>query len=355
MKPTYLSLAILLGWFGSATHPAAARSDMAAYAKIEVADLRANPGNWWARAISFSDKIESPPSGRAIKLGNGVRHRSMKLAGAGEVWVPANLTRSFMNLDPDREYCFAGTVNQTDDNFHVVVDACFLRTEEGGRENWADAFAPQSDVVPAAEPANASSVRIEAKLLDGDEGVGVAVVVLPPGVDAPPPTAEPSVQTDAPGEKATEKQARVEAKRRAKEEVQAAKAAARAREETESKANAAAAEQKAEAERQAKLEAKQKKAAEKQARLEAKRRAAEEAQAAAQAEKAEAQAEEAAKAEARRIAEDQQAKLEAKEKKAAEKQARLEAERRAEEEALAAKAAAQAERERQKAEARARE
>ena len=120
MKPMYMCLAIMLGSFGSATPLEAVTPDMAAYAKVEAAELQANPGNWWARAISFPDKIENPPSGLAKKLGNGVRHRSMKLAGAGVVWVPAHLTRSFMNLEPDREYCFAGTVNQTDEKFRAV-------------------------------------------------------------------------------------------------------------------------------------------------------------------------------------------------------------------------------------------
>ncbi len=393
MKPMYMCMAIMLGAFGSAICPAAERPDMAAYANIQAADLQANPSNWWARAISFPDKIAAPPSGRAKKLGNDVRHRSMELAGAGLVWVPAQLTRSFMNLDPTREYYFAGTVNQTADRFHVIVDACFIRTEEDGREQWADAFAPQFEAAPAAAQADAPPVRIEAKLLDAEGGEGGAGVVLPPSAVEPPPTAEqPAAQLEVADQKAAARQARLEAKKRAKEEAQAAKAAARAREEAEAQDQAAAAEHKAETERQAKLETKQKKAAEKQARLDAKRRAEEEAQAATLAEqerlKAEAQAEKAAKAEARRMAKERQAKVEAKEKKAAaaqaeaearriaaeqkaeaerqakleakvkkaaEKQARIEAERRAAEEAQAAKAAAQAERERQQTEARARE
>ena len=180
MKPMYMCLAIVLGSFGSATHLEAATPDMAAYAKVEAAELQANPGTWWARAISFSDQIESPPSGQAKTLGNSVRHRSMKLAGAGLVWVPTRLARSFKNLDLGREYRFAGTVNQTDDQFHVVVDACFVRTEEGAREQWVDAFAPHSNSAPAAEPADESPVRIEAKLLDAAAGEGGVGVVLPP-------------------------------------------------------------------------------------------------------------------------------------------------------------------------------
>ena len=215
MKPKYMCLAIVLGWFGSASPLAAAGPDMAAYAKVEATELQANPGNWWARAISFPDKIDSPPSGRAIKLGNGVRHRSMKLAGAGVVWVPANLTRSFQNLDPSRDYFFAGTVNQTDEKFHVVLDACFLRTEEGGSERWADAFAPQPETVPAAEQTDDSPPRIEAKILDAEGGEGGAGVVLPPSVVEPPPTAEQTVQVAVADKKAAEKQARAEAKKRA--------------------------------------------------------------------------------------------------------------------------------------------
>ena len=178
MKPTYLCMAILLGLSGSATCPAAVRPDLAAYARIEAAELQANPGHWWARAVVFPDKIESPPAGLAKKLSNNVRHRAMKLAGAGLVWVPDHLTQEFQRLDPGRDYVFAGTVNHTDGRFHVIVDSCMVPSEESGGEQWTDSFGA-TPAAPAPGKTEGPPLRFDAPPPGPDAAADEAGVTLP--------------------------------------------------------------------------------------------------------------------------------------------------------------------------------
>ena len=255
MKPLTTGLAIVLGMSGMAV-VAASQPETSAHARIEASELAANPSNWWACKIEFADVLESPLARKTRKLDHA-RYHEMKLQTAGTVWVPAAAAPAFEPLKQGAACDFAGTVDQFDGQFYVVVDAVSFSSGAG---EGTDAERTVSPEPAASEP-------------------------------KPPEQAQDDeiAKRDAQEKKAAEKQARLEAKRRAAEEKKSAKAVAkaereriqaetRAREEAETQAKALVetAEAEAHAEEQAKLDAQKKKTAEKQARLEAKRRAAEE-------------------------------------------------------------------------------
>ena len=299
MKTIWMGMAFILVMSGSASL-AESPPDMAAYATVAAGELAKNPATWWARAISFADRIESFPSGLSKKLGNGSSYRHMELAEAGVVWVPAAMANSFRQLEHGQRYSFSGTVNQTDERFYVVLDGCYIQSDEAGSGPWISAFAPPI-VAPSAEPEreDPAPIQIAASRFDS-AGTSGEAVVMPPSIDGQTPEAEQQAKLEAKEKKAAEKQARLEAKRHAKEEAAAAEAAARAERERQ-QAEALA---QAQAEETAKAEA-QRVADERQAELEAKEKAAA-AEAAVRAERehqqAEARAREEAEAQAQAIA-----------------------------------------------------
>jgi len=161
MKPLNLRLAMGTGLVAVtlacwATSP----PGLETYVKVETDSLAANPGNFWARAILFSDTLADPPSGFAKRLGNG-KCRPMKLKTLGTAWVPNELVRNFQQLKVGETYLFAGTVNQTSRRFFVIVDACCsLQTSKDGGELWIDVLHP-GEMTSSKEMAVSESMKSE--------------------------------------------------------------------------------------------------------------------------------------------------------------------------------------------------
>ena len=175
MRPLNLRLAMVTGLAaGALACWAASPPEMDAYVKVETDSLAGKPGDFWARAVLFSDTFAGPPSGFAKRLGDA-KCRPMKLKTLGTAWVPNELNREFQQLKVGETYHFAGTVNHTSHRFFVIVNACYaLQTSPDGGELWIDALHPaagsSSIEMAASEPPEAKAeARAESVAAAGTE------------------------------------------------------------------------------------------------------------------------------------------------------------------------------------------
>ncbi|HPJ57832.1 MAG TPA: hypothetical protein PLK81_09335, partial [Kiritimatiellia bacterium] len=139
------------------------------YQKIEAESLQRTPQNAWARAILFSDTLESRPGGRARRLDRKT-YLPMRLKAAGTVWVPEDLSGKFQALEPGGTYSFAGTVDQISRRYYVIVDACYrVQTTEDMTEHWTDMLNPENQ--EAAQADALSETAMQALLLNAQNSL----------------------------------------------------------------------------------------------------------------------------------------------------------------------------------------
>ena len=140
------------------------------YAKIDAAALVRSPQNAWARAILFSDVLESPPAGRQRRLDRR-NYLPMRLKTAGTVWVPEELSSKFQPLAVGGVYSFAGTVDQITRRYYIIVDACYtLQTTADMREQWIDMLSSDSRAAQASK-AQVSETVLQSLLLDAQNSL----------------------------------------------------------------------------------------------------------------------------------------------------------------------------------------
>lgn len=170
MKRIKLGLAMASGLMAGAMAWAAGSAPADSYAKVEAASLVSSPQNSWARAILFTDVLETPPDGRMQRL-DRKNYRAMKLKTAGTVWVPDDLALKFQALQTGSTYSFAGTVDQISRRYYVIVDACFtIQTADNLKELWTDMLNPPAQSAAAAQ-LDASSTAMQALLLEAQNSL----------------------------------------------------------------------------------------------------------------------------------------------------------------------------------------
>lgn len=126
---------------------AVAASAPDSYVKIEANSLLRTPQNAWARAILFSDTLDSLPGKRARRL-DRKNYLPMRLKAAGTVWVPEDLAPKFAALKEGTTYSFAGTVDQISRRYYVIVDACYtVQTTTDMTEHWTDMLHPEENAL----------------------------------------------------------------------------------------------------------------------------------------------------------------------------------------------------------------
>ncbi len=106
-------LVLALGWAACAALPEAP-------ARVEASSLALNPQMAWARAVEFSDVIESLPVGHPHRLGER-SYLSMHLKEAGLVWVSQERAPTFQNLAVGGPLLFDGTVEEFSHRYHIIV------------------------------------------------------------------------------------------------------------------------------------------------------------------------------------------------------------------------------------------
>lgn len=138
------------------------------YVKIEASSLVRSPQNAWARAILFSDVLESLPSGKPRRLDRR-NYLSMRLKAAGTVWISEELAPKFLRLLVGRTYSFGGTVDQISRRYYVMVDSCYeIRTAGDMNEHWTDMLNPAK---PDSSKMDVSDSVMQALLLDAQNSL----------------------------------------------------------------------------------------------------------------------------------------------------------------------------------------
>ena len=156
-------LAGVLAWAGGTT------PSLESYVKIEAGSLVTSPQSSWARAILFTDQLETPPDGKPQRLDRKM-FLPMKLKTAGTVWVPQDLGDKFKSLASGETYSFAGTVDQISRRYYIIVDACFrIQTSEDMKEHWIDMLNPPES--EAAVQANLSDTAMQALLTEAQNSL----------------------------------------------------------------------------------------------------------------------------------------------------------------------------------------
>jgi hypothetical protein len=141
------------------------------YAKIDASSLVRSPQNSWARAILFTDVLETVPSGRTRRLDRR-NYLPMRLKTAGTVWVNEDLAPTFANLTVGNTYSFGGTVDQISRRYYVIVDACFaVRTASDMSEHWTDMLKPGAQDVLPAQTASGPESTMQALLIDAQNSL----------------------------------------------------------------------------------------------------------------------------------------------------------------------------------------
>ncbi|HAL91464.1 MAG TPA: hypothetical protein DCM68_00340, partial [Verrucomicrobia bacterium] len=170
MKQIKLGLAIAAGILAGALAWAAGSSlSPDSYAKVEAQSLVTSPQSAWARAILFSDVLESPPSGRPQRL-NRKNYLPMKLKTAGTAWVLEDLALKFQTLKVGDTYSFAGTVDQISRRYYIIVDACYrIQTAEDMNEKWTDMLNPPAEGPPPRT--DVSDTAMQALLLEAQNSL----------------------------------------------------------------------------------------------------------------------------------------------------------------------------------------
>lgn len=166
MKRMKLGMAMASGMVAGVLAWAANSSPVQdSYVKIDAASLVSTPQSAWARAILFSDAMETPPAGRVQRL-DRKNYLSMKLKSAGTVWVPEDLASKFQTLQAGDTYSFAGTVDQISRRYYVIVDACYrIQTVDDMNEQWTDMLnAPEGS--RNAAPDDAAGASMQALLIE---------------------------------------------------------------------------------------------------------------------------------------------------------------------------------------------
>lgn len=161
MKRMKLGMAMASGMVAGVLAWAANSSPVQdSYVKIDAASLVSTPQSAWARAILFSDAMETPPAGRVQRL-DRKNYLSMKLKSAGTVWVPEDLASKFQVLQAGNTYSFAGTVDQISRRYYVIVDACYrIQTVDDMNEQWTDMLnAPEGSRNAASDDAAGASMQ----------------------------------------------------------------------------------------------------------------------------------------------------------------------------------------------------
>ena len=166
MKRMKLGMAMASGMVAGVLAWAASTSPVQdSYVKIDAASLVSTPQSAWARAILFSDAMETPPAGRGQRL-DRKNYLSMKLKSAGTVWVPEELAPKFQALQVGDTYSFAGTVDQISRRYYIIVDACYrIQTLDDMNEQWTDMLhAPEGSL--NAAPGDAAGASMQALLIE---------------------------------------------------------------------------------------------------------------------------------------------------------------------------------------------
>ena len=165
MKRIKLSGAVAAGMVAGALAWAAGSTPAPdSYAKIEAASLVSSPQNAWARAILFTDVLETVPMGRVQRL-DRKNYLAMKLKAAGTAWVPEDMASKFQKLTPGETYSFAGTVDQISRRYYIIVDACYLiQTSDDLKEHWTDMLNPP-EAGGTALPMDVSETVMQALLV----------------------------------------------------------------------------------------------------------------------------------------------------------------------------------------------
>lgn len=165
MKRTKSILAMASGVLAGALVWAVAAPVPDSYVKFDAASLSRSPQNAWARAILFTDSIETPPGGRVQRL-DRKNYLQMKLQAAGTAWIPEDLAPKFKSLQVGKTYSFAGTVDQISRRYYLIVDMCYtIQTVDDMNERWTDMLNPQSKA-PSTTADDASSVSMQALLVE---------------------------------------------------------------------------------------------------------------------------------------------------------------------------------------------
>lgn len=144
------ALVVAAGIVAGSLSWAVAASAPDSYVKIEANSLLRTPQNAWARAILFSDTLESLPGKRARRLDRKT-YLPMRLKAAGTVWVLEDMAPKFASLKEGVTYSFAGTVDQISRRYYVIVDSCYtVQTTTDMTEHWIDMLHPEQNVLAQA-------------------------------------------------------------------------------------------------------------------------------------------------------------------------------------------------------------
>ena len=144
------ALVVAAGIVAGSLSWAVAASAPDSYVKIEANSLLRTPQNAWARAILFSDTLESLPGKRARRLDRKT-YLPMRLKAAGTVWVLEDMAPKFASLKEGGTYSFAGTVDQISRRYYVIVDSCYtVQTTTDMTEHWIDMLHPEQNVLAQA-------------------------------------------------------------------------------------------------------------------------------------------------------------------------------------------------------------
>lgn len=164
-KATALAGGMVLAWVTWAI----AAGEPVSHSKIEAATLQRTPQNAWARAILFSDVIETLPNQRSRRL-DRKNYLSMRLKEAGTVWIPEQLAPQFRALEQGGTYSFAGTVDQISRRYYVIIDACYkVQTMTDMTERWIDMLHGDTRTEPSK--AELSETALQALLLNAQNSL----------------------------------------------------------------------------------------------------------------------------------------------------------------------------------------
>ena len=83
------------------------------YLTVKAPELKANPQNYWARGIVFTDRLQGYASDISVKLG-GRRYHVFKTEVLGDCYVDAELMGKLKDVELGKRLAFTGTVYQRD-------------------------------------------------------------------------------------------------------------------------------------------------------------------------------------------------------------------------------------------------
>lgn len=118
------------------------------YVTVKVAELKANPQNYWARGIVFTDELSAPAGEETVKLG-GKKHYLFQTKTMGACYLDADHLSDLTACSTGSSYVFTGTVYQQDKSwffsdrrFFVAVNRISPAVNEMDKEVRAlrDAF-----------------------------------------------------------------------------------------------------------------------------------------------------------------------------------------------------------------------